>query len=109
VTDVIIPEVVDYVDDGVASELGRAALGVVDVVVLESDCVLGAGQVNGPVVVGVTASGPLGLAVDEVVGDCDAGVFSVAGDDVLASDERCLSELLAILHTLDGLEVRVDS
>jgi len=104
VTDVIIPEVVDYVDDGIASKLGRAALGVVDVVVLEGDCVLGAGQVHGPVVVGVTASGPLGLAIDEVVGDCDAGVFGVASHNMLASDERCLSKLLAILHTLDDLE-----
>jgi len=104
VADVVIPEVVDHMDDGVASELGRAALGVVNVVVLESDCVLGAGQVNGPVVVSVTASGPLGLAVDEVVGDRDAGVFGVAGHNMLASDERCLSKLLAILHTLDDLE-----
>lgn len=109
VADVVIPEVVDYVDDGVTSELGRAALGVVDVVVLEGDCVLGAGQVHGPVVVGVTASGPLGLAIDEVVGDRDACIFGVAGHNMLASDERCLSKLLGISHTLDGLEVRVDS
>jgi hypothetical protein len=71
-------------------------LGVVDVIVLEGDCVLCAGQVHCPVVVGVTAGGPFGLAVDEVVGDCDAGVFGVASDDVLAADERCLSELLAV-------------
>ena len=83
-------------DDGVASELGRATLGMCDVVVLERDSVLGASQVHCPVVVGVAAGGPLGVAVDEVVGDCDAGVLSVAGDDVLASDEGCLSELLAI-------------
>lgn len=94
--DVVIPEVVDDVDYGVTSELGRAALGVVDVVVLECDCVLVAGQVHGPVVIGVAAGGPLGLAVDEVVGDCDASVSSVTGHDVLASDERCLSILLAI-------------
>ena len=40
--DVVVPEVIDDVDDGVASELGRAASGVGDVVVLESDSVLGA-------------------------------------------------------------------
>lgn len=94
--DVVIPEVVDDVNHGVASELWRAALDVVDVVVLECDCVLVAGQVHGPVVVGVAAGGPLGLAVDEVVGDRDAGVSGVAGHDVLASDERCLSIFLAI-------------
>lgn len=95
-SNVVVPEVVDDVDDGIASELGRAALGVVDVIVLEGDCVLRAGQVHGPVVVGVAAGGPFGLAVDEVVGDCDAGVFGVTGDDVLAADERCLSEWLAV-------------
>ena len=94
--DVVVPEVVDDVDDGIASELGRATLGMCDVVVLERDSVLGASQVHCPVVVGVAAGGPLGVAVDEVVGDRDAGVFGVTGDDVLASDEGCLSELLAI-------------
>jgi hypothetical protein len=54
--DVVIPKVVDEVDDGVTSELGRAALGMVDVVILEGDCVLRAGQVRDPVVVGVAAS-----------------------------------------------------
>jgi len=94
--DVVVPEVVDDVDDGVASELGRAALCVGDVVVLERNGVLGAGHVHCPVVVGVAAGGPLGIAVDEVVGDCDAGVLRVAGHDVLASDEGCLSNILAI-------------
>lgn len=94
--DVIVPEVVDDVDDGVASELGRAALGVCNVVVLERDGILGASQVHSPVVVGVAAGGPLGVAVDKVVGDRDAGVFGVASDNVLASDEGCLSEVLAI-------------
>jgi len=98
---VVIPEIVDDVDDGVASELGRAALGVGDVVVLECDGVLSAGHVHCPVVVGVTAGRPLGVAVDEVVGDCDAGVLSVAGDDVLASDEGCLSNMLAICINIE--------
>ena len=94
--DVVIPEVVDDVDDGVASELGRATLSVCNVVVLERDGILGASQVHCPVVVGVAAGGPLGVAVDEVVGDRDAGVFGVTSDDVLASNEGCLSGVLAI-------------
>lgn len=43
VADVVVPEVIDNVDDGVAAELRRAALGVGNVVVLERDGVLGAG------------------------------------------------------------------
>jgi hypothetical protein len=42
--------VVDSVEEGVAGDLGRAAGGVVDVVALHGDEVVGAGQVDSPVV-----------------------------------------------------------
>jgi hypothetical protein len=75
------------VDGGAAAELGGAAAGVVDVVVLEGDSVACTGEVDAPVVVGVALGGPAGAAVDEVVGDGYAVVAAVAGDDVLATDE----------------------
>ena len=75
---------------GAAAELGGAAAGVVDVVVLEGDGVALAGEVDTPVVVGVAVGGPAGATVDEVVGDRHAVVAAVAGDDVLATDEGSL-------------------
>jgi len=84
----VVPVVVGHVHGGAAAELGGAAAGVVDVVVLEGDGVASAGEVDAPVVVGVAFRGPAGAAVDEVVGDGYAVVAAVAGDDVLATDER---------------------
>jgi hypothetical protein len=83
----VVPVVVGHVDGGAAAELGGAAAGVVDVVVLEGDSVACTGEVDAPVVVGVALGGPAGAAVDEVVGDGYAVVAAVAGDDVLATDE----------------------
>jgi len=86
----VIPVVVGHVHSGAAAELGGAAAGVVDVVVLEGDGVALAGEVDAPVVVGVALGGPAGAAVDEVVGDGYAVIAAVAGDDVLATDEGSL-------------------
>lgn len=86
----VVPVVVGHVHGGAATELGGAAAGVVDVVVLEGDGVALAGEVDAPVVVGVALCGPAGAAVDEVVGDGYAVVAAVAGDDVLATDEGSL-------------------
>lgn len=72
--------------DGVASELGGTAGEVVDVVVLEGDLVVGAGEVQVPVVVSVAGGGPLALAVDVAVGDAHAARGVLAQDDVLAGD-----------------------
>lgn len=80
-------------DDGVTAEFGRAALRMVDVVVLKGDGILCAGQVNGPVVVAVARGGPVCLPFHEVVGDCDASVFAVACDNMLAADEGGLGRL----------------
>lgn len=55
-----IPVVVDRVEEGVAAHLGRPSRGVVDVVALEGDQVVGSGEVEGPVVVAVAGSGPRG-------------------------------------------------
>ena len=79
--------VVDGVDEGVAADLGGAAGCVVDVVALEGDEVVGARQVERPVVVVVAGGGPVGVAVELVVGDGDAVGGAGAEDDHLAADE----------------------
>jgi hypothetical protein len=79
--------VVHGVEQGVAADLGGAARGVVDVVLLEGHEVVGTGQVDAPVVVAVAGGGPAGCAVDVAVGDGDAVGGRVAEDDVLACDE----------------------
>ena len=61
--------VVDGVEKSVTSDLGGAAGGVVDVVVLEGDGVGGTGEVQAPVMTAVAGSRPRGGTVDLVVGD----------------------------------------
>lgn len=78
--------VVHGVQDGVASELGGTAREVVDVVVLEGDLVIRAGEVQVPVVVAVASGRPLALAVDVAVGDRDTAGGILAQDDVLTGD-----------------------
>ena len=78
--------VVDGVQQRVAVHLGRAAGGVVDVVALHGDEVLGARQVDGPVVVVVARGGPGGGAVELGVGQRDAAGGAGAGDEHLAAD-----------------------
>lgn len=79
--------VVDSVEESVTSNLGRAAGGVVDVVALEGDHVVGAGEVHAPVVVGVAGSRPGGGTVDFVVGDGDTAGSGVTEDNVLTGDQ----------------------
>lgn len=78
--------VVHGVQDGVSSELGGTAREVVDVVVLEGDLVIRAGEVQVPVVVSVASGRPLALAVDVAVGDRDTAGRILAQDDVLTGD-----------------------
>ena len=78
--------VVDSVQQRVAVHLGRAARGVVDVVTLHGDEVLGARQVDAPVVVVVARGGPGGGAVELGVGERDAAGGAGAGDEHLAAD-----------------------
>jgi hypothetical protein len=81
--------VVHGVQEGVAADLGGAAGSVVDVVLLEGDQIVAAGQVDAPVVVAVAGRGPAGGAVDLAVGDCDAVGGRVAEHNVLARDQIC--------------------
>lgn len=82
----LVPVVVDGVQHGVASELGGTAGEVVDVVVLEGDLVVGASEVQVPVVVSVAGGGVVALAVDVAVGDAHTAGGILAQDDVLAAD-----------------------
>lgn len=53
-----LPVVVDSVKNSVALDLGRTARGVVNVVALESDHVVGAGEVKSPVVTSIAGGRP---------------------------------------------------
>lgn len=59
---------------------------MVNIVVLERDCVIGACEGDWPVVVSVTPGRPIGLSFDEIVGYRDAGIRSSPRDDVVAAD-----------------------
>lgn len=78
--------VVDCMQQRVAVHLGRPAGRVVDVVPLHSDEVLGAREVDAPVVVVVTRGGPGGGAVEFGVCERDAAGGAGAGDEHLAAD-----------------------
>ena len=58
-----------------------------DVVALEGDHVVAAGEIDSPVVVAVAGSGPGGGAVDLVVGDGDTTGSLLAEDNVLAGNQ----------------------
>lgn len=86
VAGVVVPVVVDSVQNGVALDLGRAAGSVVDVVSFHGDQVVAAVEVDAPVVVGVAGGGVVGHAVDVVVGQGNAVGRRGAEDVVLAAD-----------------------
>jgi hypothetical protein len=79
------------VQQSVALDLGGAAAGVVDVVALHGDHVVGAIEVDAPVVVAVAGGRVVRETVDVAVGDGDAVVGLGAEDDVLATDAGGLS------------------
>lgn len=83
---VVLPQVVDGVQHGVAADLGRAAARVVDVVALQGDLVVGASGVQRPVVVAVAGRRVVRLPVEFVVGEGDAVGGCFAQDDHLAPD-----------------------
>lgn len=73
---VIVPVVVNGVKDRVGLDFGGATRGLVDVVVFEGDFVVGAVEVEGPVLVPVAGCAVVAGAVDVRVGDCHvAGGF----------------------------------
>lgn len=84
----IVEEVVDGVEESVAGDLGATAGNSVDVVVLEGDEIVGAGEVETPVVVVVAASRPAGGTINLAVGDGDTVAGVVSEDNVLTTDER---------------------
>jgi len=87
---VVLPVVVDGMQDSVTSNLRSATRSTVDVVTLEGDRVLGASKVESPILVVVTGSRPVRQAIDLVVRDGDAARSDFAQDDVLAADQRRL-------------------
>lgn len=82
-----IPVVVDGVDQRVTTNLGAAARGVMDVVVLHGDEVGRASQVDSPVMVTVAGGRPAGRAIKLVVGEGHAVGCTIAGDEHLAANE----------------------
>lgn len=89
---VVLPVVVDGMQDGVASDLGSATRCAVDVVALECDGVLRASEVECPVVVVIAGSRPVRCAVDLAVGDSDTTGSGLAKNDVLTTDQRRLNK-----------------
>lgn len=93
VAGVVVPVVVDGVQKSAfvcAADLGAAAGGVMDVVALEGDGVVGADEKESPVVVIVAAGRPAGVAVNLGIRNGDALAGVIACDDVLTADERGL-------------------
>lgn len=85
-----VPVVVDCVEEGVAADLWGPPRGVVDVVALEGDEVVGAGEVEAPVVVTVAGGRPRGRAIYLGVGDGDTVGSLVTQHYVLTANERGL-------------------
>jgi hypothetical protein len=87
---VVLPVVVDGVQDGVAGNLRSATRSTVDVVALEGNTILSAGEVESPVLVVVACGRPVRQTINLVVGDGNATGSNFAENDVLAADQRCL-------------------
>lgn len=77
-------------EEGVPANLRGPPGGVVNVVALQGDEVVGAGKVESPVVVPVTGGRPGGGAVYLGVGDGDAVRSLISQHYVLTADERGL-------------------
>jgi hypothetical protein len=74
------------VENGIALDLRRTARGMVNVVALESNHVVGAGEVKGPVVTSIAGCGPGGRSVNIAVGNSDSAGSRLSKDDVLTSN-----------------------
>lgn len=86
VAGVVLPVVVDGVQQGVTLDLRATAASLVDVVTLHGNHVIRSIEVDTPVVVSVAGSGVVGFTVDEGVADCHAVVGLGAEDNVLATN-----------------------
>ena len=66
-----VPVVVDGVEERARGDLGGTARGVVDVVVCEGDLIIRSCEIDCPIMMVITGSGPGGGAVEFGVGDGD--------------------------------------
>lgn len=87
---VVVPVVVDGVQKGVALDLGATAGGVIDVVALHGNQIVGSIEVDAPVVVTVAGSGVVGHTVDVVVGQRNAVGGIGSQNDVLTTNASSL-------------------
>ena len=83
-------------EKSVASHLWATTAGVVDVVALHGDHVVGAEEVDGPVVVVVTGGGPAGVSIKLRVRDCDTTGCGGSSDEVLTTDEGDLNVSITV-------------
>lgn len=83
-------------EKSVASHLWAATAGVVDVVALHGDHVVGAEEVDSPVVVVVASGGPAGVSIKLGVGNGDTTGCGGSSDEVLTTDEGNLSMSITI-------------
>jgi hypothetical protein len=79
--------VVHSVEERVACDLRGAARSMVNVVLLECDEVVGAGEVHAPIMMAITRRRPARGTIDLAVGNGDAVRGRVAEHNVLACDE----------------------
>ena len=86
-TRVRVPVVVDGMEERIATDLGTAARGVVDVVTLHRDQIVGSGQIYGPVMMTIAGRGPARRAIELIVGECHAVRGPIAGDKHLTANE----------------------
>lgn len=78
------------VEKSVTGNLGRTARGVVDVVVLEGNQIVGTSEVHGPVSVTIASGRVVGGTVNVVVGDGDTAGRLGSEDNVLAANSGSL-------------------
>jgi len=93
-----IPVVVDGMEERVATDLGTAARGVVDVVTLHCDEIVGSSQVYGPVVMTVAGCGPASRAVKLIVRQCHAIRGPITGHEHLAADEGDFDVIYGLIN-----------
>jgi len=93
---VVLPYVVDGVEQSSSGQGGRTSGCVGDVVVLHGDLIIGSDHLKSPVVIAVaTSSGVRRLAVDVVAGECDALARVEAEDIVLAAGTSSLMMIVS--------------
>lgn len=86
----LVEVVVDGMEERVTSYLGGTAGRVKDIVPLQGHEIIGACEVQVPVVVAVTSGGPAGSPIDKVVANGHPVGRVASQHDMLATDERGL-------------------